>query len=312
MSINMENKKKLILCRGIQGSGKTTWARQWVEEDPENRVRINNDDIRNMLGKYWVTSRENLVSSIKKNMAEEAINRGYNIVVDNMNLNPKEVLFWKDMVKMANMDPDGYQYEIEFKDFFIPLEECIRRDAMRLNPIGEKVIRETWKRYKHFIQTTEVENYVNNLIKEDESKSYCLVVDMDSTLCFNTTKRPWYGEGAAEGMINDVPNMGVLRLVQQWTKSGPAAYTNNLIIATGRDTSQEEVTKQWLAKYNIYPQEFYFRRKGDYRKGVEVKKEQIEKILEKYNVVAIIDDCEPIVNMYREMGLTVLQPNKGL
>ena len=304
--------KKLILTRGIQGSGKSTWARQWVEEDPENRVRINNDDIRNMLGKYWVTSRENLVSSIKKNMAEEAINRGYDIVVDNMNLNPKEVLFWKDMVKMANMDPDGYKYEIEFKDFFIPLEECIRRDAMRPNPIGEKVIRETWKRYKHFIQTTGVENYVNNLIKEDESKPYCLVVDMDSTLCFNTTKRPWYGEGAAEGMINDVPNMGVLRLVEQWTKPGPTAYTNNLIIATGRDTSQEEVTKQWLAKYNIYPQEFYFRRKGDYRKGVEVKKEQIEKILEKYNVVAIIDDCEPIVDMYREMGLTVLQPNKGL
>lgn len=305
-------KKKLILTRGIQGSGKSTWARQWVEEDPENRVRINNDDIRNMLGKYWVTSRENLVSSIKNNMAEEAINRGYDIVVDNMNLNPREVKLWEKVVELNNEDPDGYQYEIEFKDFFIPLEECIRRDAMRPNPIGEKVIRETWKRYKHFIQTTEVENYVNNLIKEDESKPYCLVVDMDSTLCFNTTKRPWYGEGAAEGMINDVPNMGVLRLVEQWTKPGPTAYTNNLIIATGRDTSQEEVTKQWLAKYNIYPQEFYFRREGDYRKGVEVKKEQIEKILEKYNVVAIIDDCEPIVNMYREMGLTVLQPNKGL
>ena len=41
-------------------------------------------------------------------------------------------------------------------------------------------------------------------------------------------------------------------------------------------------------------------------------RKRIEKILEKYNVVAIIDDCEPIVNMYREMGLTVLQPNKGL
>lgn len=25
---------KLILCRGIQGSGKTTWAKQWVLEDP--------------------------------------------------------------------------------------------------------------------------------------------------------------------------------------------------------------------------------------------------------------------------------------
>jgi len=306
-------KRKIILTRGIQGSGKSTWARQWVEEDPINRVRINNDDIRNMLGKYWVTEREPLVSEIKQNIVTNAMSRGYDIVVDNMNLNPKEVKFWQDIVHNNEVNPiSKYLYEIEFKDFFIPLEECIRRDAMRPNPIGEKVIRDTWRRYKHFIQTSEVEKYVNNLIKEDESKPYCLVVDMDSTMCFNTTKRPWYGEGAAEGMINDVPNMGVLRLVERWTKPGPAAYSNNLIIATGRDTSQEEVTKQWLAKYNIYPQEFYFRKQGDYRKGVEVKKEQIEKILEKYNVVAIIDDCEPIVQMYRDMGLTVLQPNKGL
>ena len=299
------NKKKLILCRGIQGSGKTTWARQWVEEDPENRVRINNDDIRNMLGKYWVTSRENLVSSIKKNMTEEAINRGYNIVVDNMNLNPKEILFWKDMVKMANMDPDGYQYEIEFKDFFIPLEECIRRDAMRPNPIGEKVIRETWKRYKHFIQTTEVERYVDNLRKYT-GKPKCIVIDMDSTMCFNTTKRPWFGEGAAEGMLNDVPNTGMCDMIRKLQEDFV------IVVATGRDTTQEVVTKEWLAKQGINADEFYFRTNKDYRKGVVVKKEQIEAILEKYDIVAIFDDCEPIVDMYREMGLTVLQPNRGL
>ena len=301
----MEN-KKLILTRGIQGSGKSTWARQWVEEDPENRVRINNDDIRNMLGKYWVTSRENLVSSIKEKIAEEAMSRGYDIVVDNMNLNPKEILFWKRMIRDANMNPDGYQYEIEFKDFFIPLEECIRRDAMRPNPIGEKVIRETWKRYKHFIQTTEVEKYVNNLRAWDIGKPTCVVVDMDSTLCFNTTKRPWFGEGAAEGMINDVPNGCVCDVIFELQKSYP------IVLATGRDTSQEEVTKQWLLDHEINVSEFYFRTKGDYRKGVEVKREQIEKIMEKYNILVIFDDCEPIVNMYREMGLTVLQPNKGL
>ena len=297
--------KKLILTRGIQGSGKSTWARQWVEEDPENRVRINNDDIRNMLGKYWVTSRENLVSSIKKNMAEEAINRGYDIVVDNMNLNPKEILFWKDMVKMANMDPDGYQYEIEFKDFFIPLEECIRRDAARPNPIGEKVIRETWKRYKHFIQTTEVEKYVDNLRKYT-GKPKCIVIDMDSTMCFNTTKRPWFGDGAAEGMIDDVPNTGMCDMIRKLQEDFV------IVVATGRDTTQEAVTKEWLAKQGINADEFYFRTNKDYRKGVVVKKEQIEAILEKYDIVAIFDDCEPIVDMYREMGLTVLQPNKGL
>lgn len=299
------NKKKLILCRGIQGSGKTYFAKAWVAEDPENRIRINNDDIRNMLGPYWVASREKLVSSIKKNMAEEAINRGYDIVVDNMNLNPKEVLFWKDMVKMANMDPDGYQYEIEFKDFFIPLEECIRRDAMRPNPIGEKVIRETWKRYKHFIQTTEVEKHVDSM-RRYTGKPKCIVIDMDSTMCFNVTKRPWYGDGAAEGMLNDIPNTGVVDIVRDLSK------IYSIVVATGRDTTQAEVTKEWLAKQGIEVDKYFFRTPRDYRKGVEVKKEQITDILEEYDIVAIFEDCEPIVQMYREMGLTVLQPNKGI
>ena len=258
-----------------------------------------------MLGKYWVTSRENLVSSIKKNMAEEAINRGYDIVVDNMNLNPKEVLFWKDMVKTANMDPDGYQYEIEFKDFFIPLEECIRRDAARPNPIGEKVIRETWKRYKHFIQTTEVEKHVDSM-RRYTGKPKCIVIDMDSTMCFNVTKRPWYGDGAAEGMLNDIPNTGVVDIVRDLSK------IYSIVVATGRDTTQAEVTKEWLAKQGIEADEYFFRTPRDYRKGVEVKKEQITDILEEYDVVAIFEDCEPIVQMYREMGLTVLQPNKGI
>lgn len=168
----MENKRKLILCRGIQGSGKTFWATRYCAKDPEHRIRINNDDIRNMLGPYWVPSREDLVSHIKTKSAQHAMYSGYDIVVDNMNLNPKEVEFWSNLVKVHNetvevLSKFCFKYEIEFKDFFIPLEECIRRDAMRPNPIGEKVIRDTWKRYKHFIQTSEVEKYVNNLVKPD-------------------------------------------------------------------------------------------------------------------------------------------------
>lgn len=299
--------KKIILTRGIQGSGKSTWARQWVEEDPINRVRINNDDIRNMLGKYWVTEREPLVSDIKQDIATNVMNRGYDIVVDNMNLNPKEVKFWKDIVKYNNeVNPvSKYSYEIEFKDFFISLDECIRRDAMRPNPIGEKVIRDTWRRYKHFIQTSEVERYVNNL-RPYEGKPKCIVIDMDSTVCFNMSKRPWFGEGAAEGMINDVPNTGVCDVIRQLQEE----YL--IVVATGRDTSQEEVTKQWLAKQGINVDEYFFRTNGDYRKGVEIKKEEITAILEKYDIVAIFEDCEPIVQMYRDMGLTVLQPNSGL
>lgn len=141
---------KLILCRGIQGSGKTTWAKQWVLEDPEHRVRFSNDDIRNMLGKYWVPSRENLVSDIKKDFMVSAMEFGYDIVIDNMNLNPKEVEYYENLVDSVL----GYAncYSLEYKDFFIPLEVCIERDSKRENPIGEEVIRKTYERYKTTIE----------------------------------------------------------------------------------------------------------------------------------------------------------------
>ena len=38
-------KRKIILCRGIQGSGKSTWAKRYCEEHP-NTIRLNRDDIR--------------------------------------------------------------------------------------------------------------------------------------------------------------------------------------------------------------------------------------------------------------------------
>ena len=43
-------------------------------------------------------------------------------------------------------------YTIEFKDFFIPLQECIDRDSKRPNPIGEEVIRKTYEKYKDIIE----------------------------------------------------------------------------------------------------------------------------------------------------------------
>ena len=146
----MQAMSKIVLCRGIQGSGKTTWAKQWVLEDPEHRVRFNNDDIRNMLGKYWVTSREHLVSDIKKDFIVSAMEFGYDIVVDNMNFNPKEIEYYENLVDSTL----GYMncYSLEYKDFFIPLEVCIERDSKRENPIGEEVIRKTYERYKSIIE----------------------------------------------------------------------------------------------------------------------------------------------------------------
>lgn len=148
---------KIILTRGIQGSGKSTWAKKWVEEDPEHRVRWNNDDFRRMLGPYWVPKRENLVSVGMSDFIYNSMVLGYDIVIDNMNLNPKHWDSIRDLLN--NLKNDAFIkvskrfYTLEFKDFFdVSLEECIERDSKRENPIGEKVITETYNRYKDLIE----------------------------------------------------------------------------------------------------------------------------------------------------------------
>lgn len=104
-----------------------------------------------MLGKYWVPSREKLVTEAKANMITFALIKGYDVVVDNMNLNPKEDAWIRTLCEKIEKDT-GIHVNIEYKDFWTPVEECIRRDAMRPNPIGEKVIRSTYERYKHIIE----------------------------------------------------------------------------------------------------------------------------------------------------------------
>nr|DAG91610.1 MAG TPA: polynucleotide kinase [Crassvirales sp.] len=127
------NMNRLIICRGLPASGKTTWAKEWVMEDPEHRIRINLDDIRSMLGKYWVPAREPVVSAIQQEAILAAMNFGVDIVIDNTNLNRKVVDAY---VKVA----EKFKYTVEYKDFFnVPLVECINRNVNRNASIPEDV-----------------------------------------------------------------------------------------------------------------------------------------------------------------------------
>lgn len=149
-------KHELIVLQGIPSSGKTTWAKSWVNEDSEHRVRFNRDDIRNMLGKYWVPNRESIINAMYESFLHQAMLEGYDIVLDNMNLNQKTLVEIKETVeefnKWISLSPVDLHYEIKYQTFFdTPLEECIARDAKRENPIGEEVIRNTYNKYKDTI-----------------------------------------------------------------------------------------------------------------------------------------------------------------
>lgn len=302
--------KKIILIRGISGSGKTTKARSIVNADPEHFIRFNNDDIRNMLGKYWVTSREPVVTKLKESFLLEAMDRQYNIVVDNLNLNPKEVKFYEDHINNFNSNlKEGLEpYAIEFIDCFIPIEECIRRDSLRPNPIGENVIREQWRKYRNFILKIENNKLKNSLESQDSSLPHCILVDLDTTVAINTTGRPFYGEGLAEGIKDDYPVKPVINIVKN--------YKDKVIYLTGREDLPEvrNASYEWIDKHIGFKEgdELIMRPEKDYSKGDICKFNLYTKyIKDKYYVDFILDDSNKVVKMYRSLGLVVLQPNEG-
>ena len=298
---------KLIICRGIQGSGKSTWAKAWAIEDPTHRVRFNWDDMRNMMGEYWVPERENtgIMKTLRASFLGDMMQKGWDIVIDNMNLNPKDWEFYEGLVKTHNQTFPQLQYEIEYKDFFTPVEECIRRDAMRPNPIGEAVIRATWKRYRHFIICKEIEDKFYNMKTYDATKRDCIIADMDSTLCVNLTKRPFYTDDWKEKLIYDTPLAGPISILRAQKMTG----TCDVIILTGRREDGRTQTEEWLKTYNVPYDRLFMRGVNDFTKGDAFKEKILETfILPKYNVLFALDDDDKCVKMFRRNGIICLQP----
>lgn len=143
---------KIILCRGIQGSGKTTWAKQYCKEHP-NTIRVNRDDIRQMFSQKWSKELEQIVIDTELRAIDNALHEEMDVVVDDVsNLNRYTVdKIWNIVEKYQQMRSVS-DYGIIYQDFFIPLQDCIERDSKRPNPIGEEVIRKTYEKYKDIIE----------------------------------------------------------------------------------------------------------------------------------------------------------------
>lgn len=131
---------KLLILSGIPASGKSTFAKQWVEESPETRVIVNRDSIRRGLGVYWVPNREKLVTSIEQHSVWEALEMGYDVCLDATNLNKSFLNKWIEIADSINIP-------IEYKEFKISLEEALERDKTREFSVGEKVIKDFYNKY---------------------------------------------------------------------------------------------------------------------------------------------------------------------
>ena len=122
----------LFMLKGLPGSGKTTHAKKMVQLGVK---RVNRDDLRDMVDSgVYNRANEYLIRFLAKMLVKEILLQGHDVVIDNTNLKPEDEKGWRLWAHRWAR----YFKVIEMKT---SLEECIRRDAKRENPVGEKAIR---------------------------------------------------------------------------------------------------------------------------------------------------------------------------
>ena len=155
--------KTLLVLQGLPASGKSTYAVKWVNEDPEHRLRINQDSIRRMFGKYWLEDkiqlkkRESITSNITMELLKQSMFNQFDIVLDNMNLNSKILGTIENYVNYFNIKYTDLQaYKIEYKLFKEPLQTLIDRDSKRDISVGANVITNLYNRYYDIVNCADI------------------------------------------------------------------------------------------------------------------------------------------------------------
>lgn len=143
---------KILILQGAPGSGKSTYAKEWQNEDPTNRVIICLDSFRLGRGKYWVPEQEDYIVALERFAIQKAIESNFDICLDATNMNEYKLSEIETVVHdMSFLDE---QYEIEYKLFNPGLEVCIERckKADRDHPVSEDVVRMFYKKYPKILK----------------------------------------------------------------------------------------------------------------------------------------------------------------
>lgn len=283
----------LTFLRGLQASGKTTWALQQVKADPERTFRVNKDDIRSMTrGGEWSKETERHVEEMETSMADDALSRGLNVIVDNTHFSPRHVARYRQLA-------EKHGAEFVVKEFSVDLDEAIRRDALRPNPVGSKVITQTWNRH--------VRRDFTPLAKLSSLKP-AVMVDLDGTLAWNRSGRGFY-DWSRVG--DDDVNFRLLDLLNGLVRGDGDLV---LLFVSGRDGSCRGRTAEWLhvkcgfsvASFDGY--RLMMRQCGDVRPDEVVKREIYDaEIGGKYDVRAVFDDRLKVCRMWHSLGLPVMR-----
>lgn len=301
------NNQQILLTRGLQGSGKSFFARQWVAEDPDWRVRINRDDIRKMIAdKYWGLSRhqEETVTLLQFAMARAAIGGKLSVVVDDTNLRAATVKQWLALGAELGVP-------VNHHDVPVDLELAIERDSQRDRVVGEDVIRDYHNRFfrkGHFPAWPSLEDSVpkGQAYVPNPFLPKAVWVDIDGTIADmkNCGRGPfdWHRVGEDDPIQHVVDVVHALR---------DARY--KIVIMSGRDEVSREATIDWLNRHGIPFDDLFMRPAGSQEKDNKIKHDLFwEFVAPKYDIRFALDDRDQVVHFTRDvLNIPVFQVAPG-
>lgn len=302
----MNNNQCMMIVRGLPGSGKSTFSKRWVAQDPENRVRISRDDIRHMLfGKYYglTISQESTVTKIEWGAIKAALSARQSVIIDNQNLKDAYVYPY---LKIAL----EHKVAVLHKDFKVDIDVVLKqnkeRPADRIVP-EDKILAFQRRYFKNgkFPEFPVLAENFDEVYIPDESLPKAIILDVDGT---GMNMAPTRGPYDFHRVLEDSPNMPVVFTVQALVAQGV-----KVIVVSGRDDSCKEDTLLSLAVAGYQVDEIHMRVTGDRRKDYIIKKEIFDAhIRHKYNVLLVLDDRNSVVDAYRkDLKLPVFQVNYG-
>ena len=198
-------------------------------------------------------------------------------------MNSKTQEFWKDFAKHHN-------YEFEIKEFPITLEEAIKRDNLRQNGVGERVIR---KQYQQWLEYIGRKTYTPN-----EKLPKCIIVDIDGTVAEMNGRKPFEWDK----VDTDLPRQFVIDVVTGYADR----HNCHIVFLSGRDGCCYTKTYDWIAKYvgHDISWTLNMRKTKDFRKDCIVKEEIFWNfVAPKYKVIGVFDDRPQVLQMWHELKL---------
>lgn len=156
-----------------------------------------------------------------------------------------------------------------------------------------------------------LENPASGDWERDKKNQRCIIIDIDGTLCDvrGGVEFDKKGHFRWDLFFKNIPfyppNDWCVRLAQIYYQMGFVIY-----IVSGRPSEHKERTEDWLAKHSVPYDFLYMRPLGDMREDCIVKKEILDTLLPKKELIEfVVDDRPSVVKMWVDNGLTCLACN---